>query len=184
MALDTAWPWANDTYVILQIGIAMGLLAANKNELAARGAGAVVLGAGAVSWLSARTGGGAGRVLAPLPVLSASKAHRCWCQLIARAVEVRKLAVQAACILGPASRMSTGRGILPSYLGLCWCHFLIFLSLQGPVSVFLTAIRKFFFRHPSTFDLSPPPDPKRIRSEHPRSRPWTTESSEPSACAS
>ena len=28
--------------------------------------------------------------------------------------------MQAACILVPASRMSTGRGILPSYLGL-WC---------------------------------------------------------------
>ena len=47
----------------------------------------MVLGAGAVSWLSAfKTGGGA--ALAPLPVLSAGKAHRCWCQLIARAVEV------------------------------------------------------------------------------------------------
>ena len=34
-----------------------------------------------------KTGGGAGRALAPLPVLSAGKAHRCWCQLIARAVE-------------------------------------------------------------------------------------------------
>ena len=36
----------------------------------------------------------------------------------------RKPAVQAAHILVPASRMSTGRGILPSYLGLlCWCNF-------------------------------------------------------------
>ena len=35
-----------------------------------------------------KTGGGPGRVLAPLPVLSAGKAHRCWCQLIVRAVEV------------------------------------------------------------------------------------------------
>ena len=35
-----------------------------------------------------KTGGGAGRVLAPLPVLSAGKARRCWCQLIVRAVEV------------------------------------------------------------------------------------------------
>ena len=34
------------------------------------------------------------------------------------------LAVQAAYILVPASRMSTGDGILPSYLGLCWCNFL------------------------------------------------------------
>ena len=71
------------------------VLAANKNELAARfrkgvgaGAGVVVLGAGAVSWVSAKTGGGAGWVLAPLPVLSAGKAHRCRCQLIVRAVEV------------------------------------------------------------------------------------------------
>ena len=36
----------------------------------------------------------------------------------------RKLAVQAAYILVPASRMSTSRGILPSYLGLCWCNLL------------------------------------------------------------
>ena len=34
------------------------------------------------------TGGGAGRALAPLPVLSAGEAHRCWCQQIVRAVEV------------------------------------------------------------------------------------------------
>ena len=33
------------------------------------------------------------------------------------------MAVQAAYILAPASRMSTGCGILPSYLGLCWCIF-------------------------------------------------------------
>ena len=32
--------------------------------------------------------GGAGRALVPPPVLSAGKAHRCWCQLVARAVEV------------------------------------------------------------------------------------------------
>ena len=30
------------------------------------------------------------------------------------------LCVQAVYILVPASRMSTGRGMLPSYLGLCW----------------------------------------------------------------
>ena len=70
-----------------------GVLAANKDELAARAFErvsvlvlVVVLGAGAVSWLSARlrraAAGGAGRVLAPLPALSAGKAHRCWCQLI------------------------------------------------------------------------------------------------------
>ena len=35
-----------------------------------------------------KTGGGAGRALAPLPVLSAGKVRRCWCQLIVRAVEV------------------------------------------------------------------------------------------------
>ena len=35
-----------------------------------------------------KTGGGTGRVLALLPVLSAGKAHRCWCQLNVRAVEV------------------------------------------------------------------------------------------------
>ena len=52
-----------------------------------------------------KTGGGAGRAL-----VSADCA-RC-----------RKLAAQAAYILVPASRMSTGRGILPSYLGLCWCN--------------------------------------------------------------
>ena len=47
----------------------------HKNELAARAFKRV-------------SGGGAGRVLAPLPVLSAGKAHRCWCQLVVRAVEV------------------------------------------------------------------------------------------------
>ena len=35
-----------------------------------------------------KTGGGADRVLAPLPVLSAGKARRRWCQLVVRAVEV------------------------------------------------------------------------------------------------
>ena len=58
---------------------------------------------------SFETGRGAGRVL-----VSADCA-RC-----------RKLAAQAAYILVPASRMSTGRGILPSYLGLCWCNLLLF----------------------------------------------------------
>ena len=53
-----------------------------------------------------KTGGGAGRVL-----------------VSADCARYRKLAAQAACILVPASRMSTGRGILPSYLGLCWCTF-------------------------------------------------------------
>ena len=40
----------------------------------------------------------------------------------------RKLAVQAACILVPASRTSTGCGILPSYLGQCWCNFLMYVT--------------------------------------------------------
>ena len=64
----------------------------------------LVLGAGAVSWQLAER---------------AFKTGRC-----------HKLAVQAACILAPASRMSTGRGILPSYLGLCWCNL---ASVQGYV---------------------------------------------------
>ena len=56
----------------------------------------------------------------------------------------RKLAVQAAYILVPASCMSTGRGILPSYLGLCWCklyalsvHF-VFFSLRGDCLILLS----------------------------------------------
>ena len=35
---------------------------------------------------------------------------------------VRWLCVQAVYILVPASRMSTSRGMLPSYLGLCWLN--------------------------------------------------------------
>ena len=68
----------------------MGFLRAGFRKGVGAGAGVVVLGAGAVSWLSARvkTGSGAGRVLAPLPVFSAGKAHRRWCQLTVRAVEV------------------------------------------------------------------------------------------------
>ena len=74
------------------------LLLIRMTELAARfrkgvgaGAGVVVLGAGRceLAERAFKTGGGAGQVLAPLPALSAGKAHRCWCQLIARAVEVR-----------------------------------------------------------------------------------------------
>ena len=34
------------------------------------------------------------------------------------------LRVQAVYILVPASRMSTGRGMLPSYLGLCWFNLM------------------------------------------------------------
>ena len=77
----------------------------------------MVLGAGAVSWLSAfKTGGVAGRVL-----VSADCA-RC-----------RKLAAQAAYILVPTSRMSTGPGILFSYLDLCWC---IFFASKEHISIF------------------------------------------------
>ena len=72
------------------------------------GAGVVVLGAGCeLAERAFKTGGGAGRVLVSANTSSA----RC-----------RKLAAQAAYILVAASRMSTGRGILPSYLGLCWCN--------------------------------------------------------------
>ena len=60
-------------------------------------------------------------MLAPLPVLSAGEAPVLVSADCARCGG--KLAVQAACILVPASRMSTGRGILPSYLGPCWCNF-------------------------------------------------------------
>ena len=66
--------------------------------------------------------GGDGRVLPPLPVLSAGKAHRRWCLLI--------VAGCAGCVHSCSSQShvnrswdSTGRGILPSYLGLCWCNF-------------------------------------------------------------
>ena len=116
VALDTAWPWANDTYglcclhayfcarkhtcarsyvVIPQIGIAMGFLLQIT-----------------MNWLRFRKSVGAGAGLG------------CW-QLAERVFKTgkcHKLAAQAACILAPASRMSTGRGILPSYLGLCWCN--------------------------------------------------------------
>ena len=64
-----------------------------------------------------KTGGGAGRVLVPPP-----------CQLAKRTCArcggaVSWLCVQAVYILVPASRMSTGRGMLHSYLGLCWFSF-------------------------------------------------------------
>ena len=45
----------------------------------------------------------------------------------------RKLTVQAACILVPASRMSTGRGILPSYLCLCWCNLNLCVASSVPI---------------------------------------------------
>ena len=78
-----------------------GVLAANKNELAA-------LSKGCRCWCWCCGPG-------------------CWCcELAERAFKTgrcHKLAVQAACILAPASRVSTGRRILRSYLGLCWCNF-------------------------------------------------------------
>ena len=90
-----------------------GVLAANKNELAA-------LSKGCRCWCWCC---GPGR----------------WCCEAERAFKTgrcHKLAVQAAYILAPASRMSTGRGILPSYLGLCWCNFVLYVveptSLGSP----------------------------------------------------
>ena len=102
-----------------------GVLAANKNELATRAfervsvLGVVVLGAGAVSWLRARVqdgqrrGLGAGAAAGVLSWQSAPALVSADCACCG------KLAVQAAYILVPASLMSTGRGILPNYLGLC-----------------------------------------------------------------
>ena len=107
-----------------------GVLTANKNELPARafeGASALVL----VLWSWAlvaerafKTGGGAGWALAPPPVRCCQLAKRTgagvsWLRALWRR---RKLAAQAAYILVPASRASTSRGILPRYLGLCWCN--------------------------------------------------------------
>ena len=136
MALDTAWPWANDTYglcclrayfcahrLILARSYAViptyspnrdsyGVLAANKNELAARAFERV-----SVLWCA--------RLRLAAALVGRWRRCRC-CQLAKCTVLVwrcRKLAAQAAYILVPASRMSTGRGILPSYLGLCWCYF-------------------------------------------------------------
>ena len=118
VVLDTAWPWASEAYglcrlcayfcahklirarsyvVIPQIGIAMGfLLQIRMSWLRAlsKGCRCWCWCCGPGCWCcelaerAFKTGGGAGRALAPLPVLSAGKAHRCWCQLIVRAVEV------------------------------------------------------------------------------------------------
>ena len=65
----------------------------------------------------------------------------------------RKLAVQAAYILVPASRMSTGRGILPSYLGLCWCNLLFFLC-------FLRIQKKCEIPKPSSCNVNNFPSPR------------------------
>ena len=127
VALDAACPWANDTcglrclracfcahkhirarsYVVIpQVGIAMGfLLQIRMSWLRAlsKGCRCWCWCCGPGCWCCVlaerafKTGGGAGRVL-----VSADCA-RC-----------RKLAAQASYMLVPASRMSTGRGILPS----------------------------------------------------------------------
>ena len=72
-----------------------GVLTANKNELRAlsKGCRRWCWCCGPGCWCcelaerAFKTGGGAGRVLAPLPVLSAGKARRRWCQLVVCAVE-------------------------------------------------------------------------------------------------
>ena len=77
------------------------------------GAGVVVVGAGAVSWLSARL-----RRAAALVGAGAAAGVVSWQSapvLVSAGCACRMLAVPAACIL-PASRMSRGRWILPSYL--------------------------------------------------------------------
>ena len=142
---------ARSSVVIPQIGIAMGFLLQIRMSCArfrkgvGAGAGVVVLDAGAVSWLSAR-------------LRRAAALVGCWCrcrccQLAKRTGagvswlcalwRCRKLAVQAAYILVPASRMSTGRGILPSYLGLCWCNLFNFLILTHTQWTFLKVTRVF-----------------------------------------
>ena len=80
---------------------------------------------------------GAGRWRCELAVHVVETGCRCWCWVLAARAfapvlvsadcarcggAVSWLAAQAAYILDPASRTSTGRGILPSYLGLCWCN--------------------------------------------------------------
>ena len=158
MALDTAWPWANDTYglcclrayfcahkliraksyvVIPQIGITMGFLLQIRMTALSKGCRCWCWCCGPGCWcceLAERAfkTGGAGRVLVPLPVLSAGKVHRCWCA----PWRCRKVAAQAASILVPASRMSTGRGTLPSYLGLCWCNLYIQSLCWAPSTFF------------------------------------------------
>ena len=125
MALDTAWPCANDTYrlcclsayfcahklararpyvVVFQIGIAMGfLLQIRMSWLRALSKGCLCWCrcCGPACWfceLAERALVGCWRRCRCCQL--ANKSHRCWCQLVARAVEV-----------------------LPSYLGLCWCFF-------------------------------------------------------------
>ena len=111
---------ARSYVVIPQVGIAMVFLLQIRMSWArfrkgvGAGAGVAVLGAGAVSWLSARL-----RRAAALD----GRWCRCRCCQLAKRTgagvswlcalwRCRKLAVQAAYILVPASRMSTGRGIL------------------------------------------------------------------------
>ena len=137
VALDIAWPWANDTYGFCCLRTYLctpkffmckiircyspnrdsyGVLTANDRCWCwCCGPGCWCCELAARSFKT----GGAGRVLVPLPVLSIGRAHRRWCQLIVRAVGRRMLILQIACILVPANRLSIGHGILPSYLGLC-----------------------------------------------------------------
>ena len=120
------------------------LLQKRMSWLHALSKGSVVLGAGAVSWLSARLRWAAALV-------GCWRRWRC-CQLAKRTSagvswlcalwRCRKLAAQAAYILVPASRMSTGRGILPSYLGLCWCNFVVdFFNSELKKAMHLAFIR-------------------------------------------
>ena len=110
VVLDTAWPWAGEAYtgfavcaytfvrsVVPQVGIAMGLLLQIRLSwlrALSKGCRCWCWCCGPRCWCcelaerAFKTGGGAGRALVPLPVLSAGKAHRCWCQLVVRAVEV------------------------------------------------------------------------------------------------
>ena len=96
-----------------------------------------------MSWLRALSKGcrcwcwccGPGWLSAPLrrAAVLVGRWRRCRCCQLAKRTSAgvswlcalwrcRKLAAQAAYILVLASRMSTGRGLLPSYLGLCWCN--------------------------------------------------------------
>ena len=56
----------------------------------------------------------------------------CWCcELTERAFKTGGGAGRALVPLP----MSTGRGILPSYLGLCWCNLHLFMNLSLDLSI-------------------------------------------------